>query len=160
MASQDVDQINVDGSALEARWERGLVIISIPHGAAFGAFYGNYDFSRQGGGLELLSTVFMLMMLPLMTAWLFLVHDLLRNVFLRQGYMGSWLKIKHSFYYYCCGLSPSLLLVFYQYEPAKDNREVIVKLAWVLCSWAMCATLFSNSMYLRAAKALGMEVDD
>lgn len=160
LVGQHKDQFEVDGPSLETRWERGLVVISIPHGAAFGAFYGNYDFSGQGSGSSILYISFFLMLLPLTTAWLFTVHDLLRNAFLRAGHMGRCLKFKHSFYYYCSGLSPLLLLALSQFEPNKNNKAIIVLLLGVMFSWAMCATMFSNSIYLRVAKALGMKVDD
>lgn len=150
----------IEGPSLESRWERALIIISIPHGAAFGAFYGKYDFFSQGGSSQFLCVSVMMALLPLTTAWLFLVHDLLRNVFLRVGHFGLWFKIKHSFLYYCTGLAPLMLLFLMSFEVSKENKISVMGLLWVLFSWAFCATLLSNAMYLNAAKALGIKVDD
>lgn len=160
MTSEGNNPTKIDGPSLESRWERGLVVISIPHGAAFGAFYGKYDFSSNGGKTDFLFLTAMMLLLPLTTAWLFRVHDLLRNVFLRQGCMGRKLKNRHSIHYYCVGFSPLLLFILMVLEPNKDNKVIIIGIIWVLFSWAICATWFSNLIYLKAGKALGIEVDD
>ena len=153
---------SVIASDLQHQWDRALIVISMPHAAAFGAFYGRFDFSDPakdpGSAFILMSLV--VLVLPMTTYWLFLVYDLLRNVFLRDGHHGLWLKIKHNVIYLICCIYPIFALVLFSLAQKRDNKVALMLLFMTMFSWQFCAIMTSNHIYLKAMKALGVKLDD
>lgn len=101
-----------------SKWDRALLIVSIPHGAAFGAFVGRYDFKIDGQPDEagFFGMLILIFLLPLTTIWLSYTHDLMRNVFLRVGKFDKLNKIKHNFIF---------TLIFFFPDLYSDNCDTI-----------------------------------
>jgi hypothetical protein len=145
-----------------SKWDRALLIVSIPHGAAFGAFVGRYDFDKNGQpeGAGFISICILVFLLPVVTIWLFYVHDLMRNVFLRVGHSGMLKMIKHTSVFTLIFVFPLFLAIFaIEYEQYVD-KESLVLIGLTMLSWMFCLVWVSNDLYLKIAKALGVQTGE
>jgi hypothetical protein len=145
---------------LVSGWDR--LLLSLPHAGGFSAFYGKFDFSSRGPNQEYdyLLTVAMLAAIPIISFWLYFVHDMLRNTFLRVGHMGMIYQIKHNIIYSLVFLFPLVFIGMAMVPQSKENAGAILLVGAMLFSWMFCAVLAANSIYLKAAKILGIMTND
>jgi hypothetical protein len=145
-----------------SKWDSALLIVSIPHGAAFGAFVGRYDFDKNGQPAEasFISICILVFLLPVVTIWLSYVHDLMRNVFLRVGHAGTFNSIKHTAVFTLIFIFPLFLAVFaIGYEQYLD-KESLVLISLTMLSWMFCLVWVSNDLYLKIVRALGVQTGE
>lgn len=147
---------------LLASWDRLLLIISLPHAAAYSAFLGKFDFSAVEPKPEYsyLVSFGMMVSIPILTVWLYYVYDLLRNTFLRVGHMGLAQKIRHSLSYTIVFSFPLLFVLLSAVPQSEPNAAAEVLIGMVLYSWVFCAVMAANGLYRKAAQALGIETND
>lgn len=143
------------------KWDRDLITISLPHAAAYGAFLSRYDLNIEGKDqiFTVTSMTFMIFFIPITTIWLFYVHDLMRNVFLRVGHAGFQNKFKHNIIFSIVFLFPVIFILFsWRYSEYLDIISVGM-IGMTMMSWVFCATIVSNNSYIAIAKTLGVKTD-
>jgi hypothetical protein len=139
-----------------AQWERSLLIISLPHTAAFGAWMGRYDFSKD----SFLNSFGLFIFLMATTFWLFLLHNQLRNTYQRGWHPRNFERAKATLLYLFCFTYPLVpFVVAMQYKDIVDV-ETAGLMALTLWSWYLCAMWVSADINIKIMKALGIPTDD
>ncbi|MEH6663171.1 MAG: hypothetical protein V7679_16105 [Parasphingorhabdus sp.] len=143
------------------KWDRTLLVVSIPHGAAFGAFVGNYEFTSGGENAEkqFLTMFFLILMLPLTSCWLYFLYDQLRNTFLRTGHMGKFLKFKHTAIYSAVFSFPVAVILAAANFKDHVAAEVFGLIGVILVSWMGCAVLSAGNIYITIIRELGIKTN-
>lgn len=139
-----------------ARWERTILIISIPHAAAFGAFIGTYDFRREWAVVEGLA---LLAFLQVTTVWLRWVHDLLRNTFLRVGHMGFWQALKHGGLFTLCFVVPIAVALSSIFLGSYADGQALFLIGVTMLSWVVSVIGSASQSYLKMMKLIGTDLD-
>jgi hypothetical protein len=98
--------------------------------------------------------------IPAVTGWLFLLHDLLRNVFLRMGRYGFWNKLKHNVLFMVTFGFPLVPFFLVHYIPKFLDVPSMMMISMTMFSWAFFAIIVSNELYLKITKAFGVISND
>ena len=150
--------IDADESEKLKKWERSLVIVSMPHSAALGAFLGRYEIKDGADGF--LSIMLLASIAPLITLWLFCVHDLLRNAFLRMGHYGKWIQLKHRAVFLFVMFLPLMPALILPYIERYADTSSIFMISMTLLSWVFIACKLANDLYVEIVRPLGVKSDD
>jgi hypothetical protein len=140
-----------------ANWDRALLIVSVPHGAALSAFIGRYNIEAnlEGAGLNFNSITILVMIPPILSLWLFFAHDLLRNSFLRSGLFGAFISVKYSVVFFSTFLSPLIIGLLANYFDHYTDRLAVMLIGMTMTTWVFCLTVVANDLYMKIVKALG-----
>lgn len=140
------------------RWQNALVLVSIPHAAAFGTALGKFeivlnDRPREG---DVISLFVFIVIIPFSTIWMFWLNDQLRSLFIRAGHSGKKLTFIHTLKYIVGVFFPLSLFFFADYFKfsSKENVLALLFLGWILFSWWFCVAYIANKLYLETVDSL------
>ena len=162
MASTEDNKDDQIVGAQLGNWDRSLIVISIPHASAYGAFIGNNEILTDASQSpdSFYGILALLFITPVTTIWLFFVHDQLRNTFLRVGHMGKFQTVKHNIFYAIVTFVPVFIIFLAVYLRRYVDEKSFILIGTTMISWGVCAVIVSGNIYLKIAKTLRIKTGD
>jgi len=133
------------------KWDKSLVLVSLPHTAALSAFIGRYDLAKD----EMFFLSFPIFMITV-TAWIFLVDMRLRDEFL-QAHPKYNIRVFSQMRHFLFMLYPPMLFVIAEHFSLRIDRNTLGLMCMTLMSWLLCVLAVSSYLHwlvMRKARAL------
>lgn len=137
-------------------WDRWLLAVSIPHGAALGVYIGRYEIRPALlNDAQLFFELVPVLILPVLgSACLYFVYGNLRSLLLVDAYYDRWISGRHILMIFIPSFFPLAIIWYGRLLDSSVHREVLALIGYVFSSWLLCATGGSFVFYRRIKRIL------
>ena len=139
-----------------SQWEKQLLVVSLPHAAAFGAWISRYKLDDHPSENFIAYFLFLIAT----TIWFGLLYNQFANSFTRNFNNRKISKLFESLKFMLFGLYPAFLAGIADYFREYVDRTSAMFTIGTLMSWMGCALFLSGRLHIKMMRELGLKLDD